>query len=172
MFRWFYKKKTDDDDFVLLDIHDAHVSVRNESSDVTPDTVSDVTSVPEYICTYYDPPTTQYDLTRIEPIDSSIHQGSSELQQSVQTDSENSDEYNYDNVEDITEEINSSETFYKQVSWNHVKAIHTPAYEIDPLYDSRNIDTLHNENATEKGLRNVLEFFIRVDMMLEDLITL
>jgi len=189
MFRWFYKKKTDDD-FVLLDINDTNVTVTTESSsDVTPDTVSDVTSVPtdEYTCMFYDPPDLPYDSSHIEEIESTQDsleiptdtnstdtiltktvETDTTLSESILTDTSSeqleTDNYNFDDVEDITEEIKAMDIFYNDVKWNNTQlvAFTTGECEIAP----------HEElDFTEKSLRSMLNFFVQVDTMIDEMIT-
>jgi hypothetical protein len=62
---------------------------------------------------------------------------------------------------EIIEENNSMEPFYSQVEWDTI--IYTRPFEITP-HD--------NEDIIDKGIRNMFEFFIRVDMMVEEMMTL
>ena len=162
MFRWFSapKKKQEDDEFVILDVYTP------SSPDVTPDILSDVTSVPEYTCTFYPQDGPQYDLSRIESSSDTTSQ-SSETEIDIEEEQELS-EYNYDDVEDITAEINAMdiESFYRQIEWKHwnqqnIEAIMTPDFQIIPN---------PNEDIAEKGIRNMIEFFFSVDILFEELI--
>ena len=168
MFRWFSapkkKEDTDEDEFVILDITPS-------SPDVTPDMLSDVTSVPEYTCILYPQDEPQYDLSRIEIIsdssDSSTTSETNDVILEIEEDEELS-EYNYDDVEDITAEINAMdpEAFYRQVEWKNwnqqnTEAIITPDFQIIPNPE---------EDSIEKGIRNVFEFFFSMDVLFEELV--
>ena len=173
MFRWFSapkkKEDTDEDEFVILDVYTP------SSPDVTPDILSDVTSVPEYTCTLYPQDELQYDFSRIEIItdksDSSTTSESSITSESndvtIEIEEELS-EYNYDDVEDITAEINAmdAESFYRQIEWknwnqHNTEAILTPDFQIIPNPD---------EDFAEKGIRNMFEFIFSMDILFEELV--
>jgi len=169
MFRWFSapkkkEKQDDEDEFVILDITPS-------SPDVTPDILSDVTSVPEYTCILYPQDEPQYDLSRIEIIsDTSESSDSSEINDvtiEIEEDEELS-EYNYDDVEDITAEINAMdpESFYRQIEWKNwnqqnTEAILTPDFQIIPNPE---------EDFAEKSIRNVFEFIFSMDILFEELV--
>jgi hypothetical protein len=179
MFRWFAtpKKKDEDDEFVLLDVPTNTLP----SSDVTPDIVSDVTSAAEYTSTYYSFDNhlcedysfeDRYDLSRIEAIDDTTSE-SSESQEEVEEEEreeeeEEDSEYNYDDIEDITAEINAmdAESFYRQVEWKNwnqqnIEAIVTPDFQIIPNPE---------EDVIEKGIRTMIEYFFSVDVLFEELL--
>ena len=148
MFRWFSlpKKKEEDDEFILLDI--------DTSTDVISDTISVMTSSvsiePEFVCKYYsfeelcDPcpneqaPATDEQSPAIEVIEEAVP----EVAETVK------EEYNYADVEDITEEINAMKV---NVFSN------PPAFEV---YDP-------SEDFIERSVRAMVEFMRTTDTMVE-----
>jgi len=167
MFRWFYKKKIEDDDFVVLDIHDTDVSITNESSDVTPDILSDVTSVPadEYTCMYYEKEE-EYDTTRIEVISDSDSDATEVVVNTVVNVAVNTvvDAADLsDDSSDLSDGSDASEdsvdAFYNHVEWTAC---------VEPKTDLLQTPT---DDTTEIALRNILDFFIRVDSMVDEIIS-
>jgi hypothetical protein len=168
MFRWFYKKKIEDDDFVVLDIHDTDVSITNESSDVTPDILSDVTSVPadEYTCMYYEKEE-EYDTTHIDVISDSDSDATDAVVNTVVTVAVNTVVDAADLSDDSSDlsdgsnasEENSADTFYNHVEWTAC---------VEPKTDLLQTPT---DDTTEIALRNILDFFIRVDSMVDEIIS-
>ena len=177
MFRWFAtpKKKDEDDEFVLLDVPTNPLP----SSDVTPDIVSDVTSAAEYTSTYYSFEDhscedysfeDHYDLSRIEVMDDTTSESSESQAEAAEAEeeAEKDSEYNYDDIEDITAEINAmdAESFYRQVEWKNwnqqnIEAIVTPDFQIIPNPE---------EDVIEKGIRKMIEYFFSVDVLFEELL--
>jgi hypothetical protein len=140
MFRWFSvpKKKEEDDEFMLLDI--------DTSTDVISDTISVMTSSvsiePEFVCKYYSfeelcDPCPNEQAPAIEVIEEAVP----EVAETVK-------EYNYADVEDITEEINAMKVNVFS---------DPPAFQIDDP----------SEDFIERSVRVMVEFMRTTDTMVE-----
>lgn len=159
MFRWFSapKKKEEDNEFVLLDI------ISDASTDVISDNISVMTSSvsiePDFVCKYYTAQELYDQQPSEDPYTNSIEEVVVEaevetaveavVEAEVETEAEN--EYNYTDVEDITEEINTMNLKPNVFST-------MPQFEIV------------NEDFIESSVRKMVELMFTVDNMAQQIV--
>ena len=159
MFRWFSapKKKEEDNEFVLLDI------ISDASTDVISDNISVMTSSvsiePDFVCKYYTAQELYDQQPSEDPYTNSIEEVvvETEVEAVVETEAvvevkaNAENEYNYTDVEDITEEINTMNLKPNVFST-------MPQFEIV------------NEDFIESSVRKMVELMFTVDNMAQQIV--
>lgn len=157
MFRWFSapKKKEEDNEFVLLDI------ISDASTDVISDNISVMTSSvsiePDFVCKYYTAQELYDQQPSEDPYTNSIEEVvvEAEVEAVVETEVEAEagaeNEYNYADVEDITEEINTMN-------------LKPNAFSTMPQFE------IVNEDFIESSVRKMVELMFTVDNMAQQIV--
>ncbi len=153
MFRWFSapKKKEEDNEFVLLDI------ISDASTDVISDNISVMTSSvsiePDFVCKYYTAQELYDQQPSEDPYTNSIEEVVVEavVEAVVETEVEAENEYNYADVEDITEEINTMN-------------LKPNAFSTMPQFE------IVNEDFIESSVRKMVELMFTVDNMAQQIV--